>query len=203
MKKGSLLIPFIVLSIGCANDPNDTQANESPSDTVVQSESLGNVSKAQTSLEEQKYVLGELIYLQQKVESGDYSQVEQFISQVEAYISAQPNQMTAEQRLNFPQLTKKDLIDFLKSIDMDSLKANGSFDKKYSFGSAPKEFKPDNEECPDLLILSVDNNSSEVSLLSRNSFLVDEDIGCAESATIHVFTFENGVLQLKKMDYVG
>lgn len=203
MKTGSLLIPFIVLSIGCANDPNNTQANESPSDTVVQSVSLGDNSKTQTSLEEQNHLLGDLVYLQQKVESGDYSQVEQFISQVEAYIAAQPNQMSAEERLSFPQLTKKDLIDFIKSIDMDSLKANGSFDKKYAFGSAPKDFKPDNEECPDLLILTVDNNSSEVSLLSRNSFLVDEEFGCAESATIHIFTFEKGALQLRKVDYAG
>lgn len=202
MKKSCLIIPFIVFCIGCANDQNNAQTNESPSDSVVKSESLSiDTSKIQSN--NQKDVLAELRLLKQQVENGDYSQVENFISQIQSFVSKQPNQMTAEEKLSFPQLTKDELIDFLKSVDMNLLKENGSFNKRYSFHSAPKVYEPDSEECPDMLQLYVDEKSEKYSLVQNNSFLVDKTIGCAESATVYLFAVENGKLVLEKVDYAG
>ncbi|MBF9254388.1 hypothetical protein I2I11_13870 [Pontibacter sp. 172403-2] len=202
MKKSFLLVPLIVLCMGCANDPIEVQTNGNHSDRVVESESLDDdISKAQS--DEQKDVLVEFKLLKQQVANGDYSQIDDFISQIQSYEAKQPSQMTAEEKLSFPQLTKDDLIDFLKSVDIDSLKHNGSFDKRYSFHSAPSEYEPDSEECPDMLQLSIDRENEGFSLLQNNSFLVDETIGCAESSTVYCFTAENGKLLLKKVDYAG
>ncbi|MBC5772642.1 hypothetical protein H8S95_01090 [Pontibacter sp. KCTC 32443] len=203
MKKSCLLVSLLVLCLGCANDTNDIQANETTSERVAaESEILSNDSSRGRN-DEQKDMLAEFKLLKQQIESGDYRQIENFLSQIQSYEAKQPSQMTAEEKLSFPRLTKDDLADFLMSVDMDSLKENSSFDKSYSFHSAPKEYEPDSEECPDMLQLSIDRENEGFSLLQNNSFLVDETIGCAESSTVYLFTVENGNLILKKIDYAG
>ena len=86
---------------------------------------------------------------------------------------------------------------------MNELKKTGSFSKNYDFGVGPKRFQPDSEECPDLLQISVDKESGEISLLQNNSLLVDETIGCAESSSIYIFSINNDKLLLEKIDYAG
>ncbi|MEM6846070.1 MAG: hypothetical protein AAF632_27920 [Bacteroidota bacterium] len=111
--------------------------------------------------------------------------------------------MTDEQKIFFPQLIERDFVDFFNSINIDSLESNGSFDKKYSFGSVPKEYEADNEECPDLLMIFKDGETNKYRLLQNNSFFVNEDIGCAESSTIYLLSIKKGKLLLNKIDYAG
>ncbi len=139
--------------------------------------------------------------IKQQVYHSDYSQLDDLISQIQIYTSNDSTQVTTEGAMVFPRLTQEILICFFESVDVESLRATGSFEKKYAVGAAPEGNETDSEACPDLLILSVENSSREFSLLLRNSFFVNEAIGCSASATIHLFKVENGALRLKKVDF--
>jgi hypothetical protein len=199
MKTRSLLIPFIVICIGCANDANESEAYVSAADKVEVEGMLSGESENLSKLGEQEDAAELIVKLKQQLEKGDYSQIKDLLNQVQTYNSSN----APEEIAGFPQLSYDNLVDFLKSIDENYLRKNNSFEKKYAFNSAPEGYEPDTEECPDLILLSVESNSKEASLLLRNSFLVSEDIGCAESATIYLFRAENGTLRLEKVDYAG
>ena len=190
MKRAFLFLPLIFLSVGCSNDSKKEE-------TVI------NDSKSQTSLVKENDSFKELENLQSQVKSGNYNQLENFIAQIKTFKSKQPNTLTKEEQASFPDLSNNDLINFFKAIDLKALKENGNFEKKYSFGSAPNEYKPDTEECPDLLNLSIDSESDSFTLTQNNSYLVDEEFGCAESSTIYSFKIKNGRPILEKVDYAG
>ena len=190
MKRTSLFLPLILLSLGCSNDSKKGE-------TVI------NESKSQTKLVKENDSIKELESLQSQFKSGNYSQLENFIAQIKTFKSKHANNLTKEEQASFPELSKSDLIDFFKAIDLKELKGSGNFEKKYSFGSAPKEYKPDSEECPDLLNLSIDSETGVYTLSQNNSYLVDEEIGCAESSTIYSFKIKNGRPILEKVDYAG
>jgi hypothetical protein len=151
----------------------------------------------------QKDGLSNLLGIKRQIEKGNYRQIEDLVTQVNIYITGDSVQMTAEERLSFPQPSKEILADFFKAINVDSLQATKRFEKKYSFGTAPNRYKPDSNECPDGLTLYVDESTNAFTLSINNSFLVDAAIGCAESMTIYYLTAEREKLLLKKIDYAG
>ncbi|ALJ00744.1 hypothetical protein [Rufibacter tibetensis] len=198
-KKLSLFLAALILLISSCSDgrtKTETSVVESKESPSINPE---RESKEQTATESLK----PLSEVREQIIRGDYKQIDELITQVNSYTSKDTVQMTAGQRLSFPQPSKEILVDFLKSINLDSLKDNKEFEKKYSFDSAPKGYKPDSNECPDGLTLSLRENASEFALSIDNRFLVDADIGCAESMTIYYLSVEREKLLLNSLDYAG
>ena len=187
------------MCIGCASESGGLETKENTADSVEGAESQSSNLKAQTNSAKERDVFETIATIKQQVENRDYSRIEDLIIQKQTYLSKNGT----EENVDFPQLSHEVLVEFFNSVNLDSLMTNGSFEKKYAFASAPEGYEPDSEECPDLLVLSIDNSTKEVSLLLRNSFVVNEDIGCAESATIYLFKSENRALRLEKVGYAG
>ncbi|WP_210463465.1 hypothetical protein [Rufibacter roseolus] len=194
-----LLLAFLVLAFSSCSDGSskaETTVGNSKENPAISLDKESGEQAFQDGLQS-------LLAIKKKISKGNYKQVEDFISQVNSSISKDSVRMTTEERLSFPQPSKEILVDFLKSINSDSLRATKRFEKKYSFGSAPKGYNPDSSGCPDGLTLTFDENTQEFTLSIANRFLVDADIGCVESMTIYYLTAEKERIRLKRLEYAG
>lgn len=187
MKKGvNLLLVFLLLASASCSD--HSARTDLPIGDPKESPAINSGKEfSDLKMEEE---LDNLKQIKHQIDAGNFTQIEELVRQVNSQLSEDSIQMNAEEKLSFPQPSKRILADFFTSINLESLKANKEFKKKYSMNSAPKGFKPDSKECPDELTLGFDETTLEFTLSIDNRFLVDPEIGCAESTTVYYLTTE-------------